>query len=267
MIYGGTARAAEPAPIDRIEDNSFLVEEAYNQEPGVVQHIFSAVYSHDSHRRGWSYSFTQEWPVFSQDHQLSYTIPSFHLRDDGQRQQGIGDVLINYRYQLFEEGPSLPAFAPRVSLILPTGDRDRGTGNERVGVQWQLPFSKKVGPRVALHANLGLTYLPNVRARLDSGLSPRRSLVSYNLGASAIYALLSRLHLMLEWIGVWEAGIDDFGRKERPFVSVISPAVRAAVIDQEKLQTVVGMGIPIGLTRSADNYGVLLYLSIEHNFF
>src|ERR1051325_5092878 len=74
-----TAHAAETppkTPIDGIEDNSFLIEEAYNQEPGVVQHIFNATYVNDPKNRGWTFSFTQEWPVFGQEHQLSYTIPS-----------------------------------------------------------------------------------------------------------------------------------------------------------------------------------------------
>jgi len=31
----------EKRPIDGIADNSFLIEEAYNQEAGVVQHIFT----------------------------------------------------------------------------------------------------------------------------------------------------------------------------------------------------------------------------------
>jgi hypothetical protein len=57
-------RAAEKQPIEVIEDNSFLIEEAYNQEPGVVQHSFSMAYNGDSRRRGWSFNFTQEWPVF-----------------------------------------------------------------------------------------------------------------------------------------------------------------------------------------------------------
>ncbi|TAK07500.1 hypothetical protein EPO44_03950, partial [bacterium] len=56
------APAAEANPIDGISDNSFLLEEAYNQEPGVAQHIFNAVYSNDPRRRGWSFNFTQEWP-------------------------------------------------------------------------------------------------------------------------------------------------------------------------------------------------------------
>ena len=40
--------AAEKRPIDVIEDNSFLIEEAYNQERGVVQHILHAEYNNDS---------------------------------------------------------------------------------------------------------------------------------------------------------------------------------------------------------------------------
>jgi hypothetical protein len=268
IFFGSaTAHGAEKDPIDALADNSFLVEEAYNQEPGVVQHVFNAAYVNDSTRRGWTFNFTQEWPIFSEDHQFSYSIPSSRLRDEGQRQTGIGDIVLSYRYQLSEEGPISPAIAPRFGLVLPTGDRDKGTGGGVVGYEWQIPLSKKLSPRWAVHANAGIAYLPNARARLDNGLSPRRSLVSYSLGGSAVFAFSARVHGLLEWVGNWEAGIDDNGRKERVFQSLLSPGIRAAVIDQEKLQTVIGMGIPIGLTRSADNYGIILYLSIEHSFF
>jgi hypothetical protein len=262
------AWATEERPIDVIEDNSFLIEEAYNQEAGVVQHIFNAVYTNDSRHRGWSFSFTQEWPIFSQDHQFSYTIPSYRIVEGADRVYGVGDILLNYRYQALAEGEVLPAFAPRFSLILPTGSRDRGTGNNVVGYQWNLPFSKKVASRFAMHANFGLTYLPHVRAPMAAGqLSPRRSLVSYNVGASGIFALLPRLHLMLEWVGSFEESINDAGRSERAFKPTISPGLRAAVINEEKLQVVVGAAAPVGLNRKADNHGAFLYLSIEHDLF
>ncbi len=272
IVLGGfsVASAAEERPIDVIEDNSFLIEEAYNQEPNVIQHIFTAAYNNDSRRRGWTFNFTQEWPVFSQDHQFSYSIPSFHFIDGADRVYGLGDVLINYRYQALYEDDNKPAFAPRFSLIVPTGSRRRGTGNNVVGYQWNLPFSKKFGPRFAAHANFGLTYLPHVRALLDAGtgqLSPKRSLVSYNVGASAIYALYPRFHLMLEWIGNFEESINDAGRPMRTFEPVLSPGFRAAVINEEKLQVVVGAAMPIGLSREADNHGAFLYLSIEHDLF
>jgi hypothetical protein len=261
-------RGAEPkTPIDGIEDNSFLVEEAYNQEEGVVQHIFNAVYSNDPRQRGWAFNFTQEWPVFSQDHQFSYSIPSFHIQQGGQQVQGIGDILLNYRYQLLEEGDRKPAIAPRFSLILPTGNRRKGTGNGVVGYQWLVPFSKKLPPRLAFHADLGLTYLPGVRVPLDAGgLSSKRSLVSPNLAASTVFAFSSRVHAMLEWVGTFQENIDGNGKTKRDFISVISPGVRASVIDEENLQTVVGVGLPIGVTRPAPHFGVFLYFSIEHNF-
>jgi hypothetical protein len=262
--------AAQNRPIDIIEDSSFLIEEAYNQEPGVVQHIFNAVYNNDSRRRGWGFTFTQEWPVFSQDHQFSYTIPSRHLKDGPDRIYGIGDVLLNYRYQALEEGELKPAFAPRFSLILPTGNRDRGTGDGVVGYQWNLPFSKKLASQFAAHANFGLIYLPHVRARLDGStgrLSAKRSLVSYNLGASGIFALFPRFHLMLEWVAQFEEEIDERGRPARDFKPILSPGFRAAVVDEEKLQIVVGAAMPVGLNRKADNHGAFLYLSIEHHFF
>ncbi len=236
----------------------------------MVQHIFTALYGNDSQRRGWVFSFTQEWPVFSQRHQFSYTIPSSSIREGGEHQDGVGDILLNYRLQALEEGPAIPAFAPRFSLILPTGSRDKGTGNGVVGYQWTLPLSKKIAPRIAVHANFGLTYLPKVRVPVDEPdrrLSPKRSLVSYNVGASGIFAFSSRFHMLLEWIGNFEESLNDSGRKEHPFKAVISPGVRAAVIDKEGLQVVLGVAAPIGLTRAADNHGVFIYFSFEHSLF
>ena len=260
--------AQKERPIDVIEDNSFLVEEAYNQEPGVIQHTFSAHYINDSRRRGWEFNFAQEWPILSKNHQFSYTIPSYHLVENGDRQNGLGDVLLSYRYQLLEEDETKPAFAPRFSLILPSGSRNRGTGHGVVGYEWGLPFSKKVTGQFALHGNFGLTYLPNVRARLGSGgLSSEHSLVSYNLAASAIYAALPRVHLMLEWLGDFEESIDDNGRPGRSFKPVLSPGLRAAIVNQSMLQIIAGAAAPIGLKRKAENYGAFLYLSIEHDLF
>lgn len=255
-------------PIEVMEDNSFLVEEAYNQEPGVVQHIFTARYNNDSRRRGWEFDFTQEWPIFSQDHQFSYAIPSYRLVEDSDRQHGVGDILLSYRYQLLEEGEIKPALAPRFSLILPTGSRRRGTGNGVVGYEWSLPVSKKITGELGLHTNFGVVYLPNVRAPLANGnLSRKHSLVSYNVGASAVYAVLPRFHLMLEWLGDFEEEIDDDGRPERLFKPVLSPGFRTAIVNQPNLQIVTGAAAPIGLNRKADNYSVFFYFSVEHDLF
>lgn len=269
LLLVNVASAAE-RPIDGIADNSFLIEEAYNQEEGVIQHIFTAFYSADSRRHGWTFSFTEEWPLFSEKHQISLTIPSYHLRDEGQRVSGVGDMLINYRYQALDEEDHGIAFTPRFSLITPTGSRRTGTGDGVVGYQINLPFSKKVADRIALHANLGLTHLPKVRAPLDlpgGPLSAKKSLVGYNLGASGIYAVTSRFNLMLEWLGVSEQRIEGDGKRQRAFSSILSPGVRGAVINEQDLQTVIGFAVPIGLNHNADHFGAFLYLSIEHKLF
>ena len=260
--------SAQQEPIEVIEDNSFLIEEAYNQEPGVVQHIFQSVYSSDPRQRGWAFAFTQEWPIYGQDHQFSYTVLGYHLINEGERQYGVGDTFLNYRYQALEEGPGKPAFAPRFSLIIPTGNRDKGTGNGVVGYQWSLPFSKKVASRLALHANFGVTYLPHVRSPMNDGqLSPKRSLVSSWVGGSAIYALLPRLHLMLEWLGDIQDNINGSGRAVRTFNPLLSPGFRAAVVNEEDLQIVAGVGVPIGLNRQVNNLAGFFYFSVEHKLF
>ena len=74
--------AAQNAPIS---DNSFLIEEAYNQEGGVVQHISALLRAQDG---AWLYTFTQEWPFFSQRHQLGFTVPLLSGADGDARQQG-----------------------------------------------------------------------------------------------------------------------------------------------------------------------------------
>jgi hypothetical protein len=269
-FFGPRGLTAAERPIDVIEDNSFLIEEAYNQEPNVIQHIFNFVYNNDSRQRGWSFNFTQEWPIFTQDHQFSYSIPSYHLRENGDRVWGIGDILLNYRYQALMEDDVKPAFAPRFSLILPTGNRKHDTGNNVVGYQISLPFSKKLTDRIAAHANFGLTYLPHVHGQLDDTTgqrSPKHSLVSNNFGASGIYALFPRFHLMLEWVGNLEQSINGAGRTVRVFAPTISPGFRAAIVNEEKLQIVIGAAAPIGLNRQAVNYGTFLYFSVEHDLF
>ena len=266
-LAGAAVNAADERPIDVIEDNSFLIEEAYNQEAGVVQHIFTAQYTTSGRTHGWQFNFTQEWPVFTQDHQLSYSIPSYHLVDDGTRANGLGDILLNYRYQLVYEDDVKPAVAPRFSLIFPTGNRKKDTGNNVVGYQINLPVSKKITDRIALHFNLGGTFLPHVKSPVDdNGNSAKKSLSSLNVGGSAIYALFPRFQLMLEWVGNSEQSFNNNGKRERSFLSTMSPGFRTAIVNEDKLQIVTGAAMPIGLNRKTDNLGAFLYLSIEHDF-
>lgn len=251
------AQEGDPRPAKGIQDNSFFIEEAYNQEPGVVQHILNLTGS-VTRRAGpddkeWSAVFTQEWPLGSQTHQLSCTVPYLLLEADGRSTNGFGDVLINYRFQALLETSTIPAFAPRFSLVLPIGDDSRGLGNGVPGYQLNLPVSKIVSDRWTLHGNAGLTFLPDVQTR---------DLINYSLGGSAIFALHRDLNLMLECV----ANFEEEPGGERTASVIVSPGVRYAFNFKNDAQMVVGLAAPIGISRDAPDYGVFIYFSFEHFF-
>ena len=98
------------------------------------------------------------------------------------------NMRLNYRLQAFMEGKYTPAFAPRLSLVLPTGDSDKGFGTGVMGYEFNLPFSKIVSDRWTLHFNAGMSVFPNAHQS--------HHLTNYNVGASAIYAVSRNFNLM-----------------------------------------------------------------------
>ena len=58
LVPVAALQGQEPSKAGAIQDNSFLLEEAYNQEAGVVQHINTFTRYRES--RDWVYTFTQE---------------------------------------------------------------------------------------------------------------------------------------------------------------------------------------------------------------
>jgi DtxR family Mn-dependent transcriptional regulator len=251
-----SAQAPQPAPATpfQIMDNSFLIEEAFNQEAGIFQNIFGVL------RTGgfWGFGFTQEWPVRSMTHQLSFSLPVLDSGTD----TGIGDVLINYRFQVSNLGPGRPAFAPRVSLIVPSGDWERGLGDGSAGLQFNLPVSGQIRDW-QLHWNGGLTWLPRARGGSSPAASRRENLVSPFVGASAIYRLRPMLHLMLESVAGFDESVTETATT-RDTAFTLSPGVRGGwnLADH---QVVAGLALPITWNGSRDT-GVFLYLSYELPF-
>ena len=247
----------ETWPAKGIQDNSFLVEEAYNQEEGVVQHILTAQYSRGAENRQWDLAFTQEWPLFSERHQISYTVPYGFIHGQGRWNDGPGDVSLHYRYQALFETDRVPAFAPELSLILPTGDASKGLGNDTVGWEVMFPFSKVISDRWTVHANAGVEILPDVN---------NHDLVSYNLGGSAVYAVTRDLNLLLEWVANFDEEAVNKRRTDRSVSVLLSPGFRYALNFGNRAQMGIGAAAPIGVTHDAPDCGVFLYFSFEHFF-
>lgn len=251
--------AADSSRTPPIQDNSFIVEEAYNQDAGVVQEI--SALGIDRTGKSYEYDFIQEWPVGSITHQLSYTLPLVHS-DLPAKTTGIGDVLLNYRYQLVGNGDASLAVAPRFTVALPTGSWRTGAGTGAAGYEAFLPVSVAVSEMLVTHLNAGVRYTPS--ARNQSG--DRSGIVKFSLGGSAIALLTPNLNLMLETI--WSRGEEVIG-KNRTLASnnwTILPGVRGAINYKSGLQIVPGIGFPIGAGPSRGNHGVFLYLSFEHPF-
>ena len=256
--FACTAQIAAQVPI---RDNSFLIEEAYNQERGVVQHIGTFVKVRDV--PGWGAAFTQEWPVPSERHQLSYTVPFGRVAtefNDGHI--GLGDIALNYRFQ-FPTDIDRFAFAPRLSVLFPTGEHTTGHGAGGMGWQMNLPTSIALGQTVVTHLNAGGTLTPS--ARLGPG-SVETSTADYFLGGSLIWLVHPRFNFMVETL--WESAevATGFSSTDRVSTQVVSPGFRVAFDFPSGLQIVPGVAVPIGVGSSSGDTGVFLYLSFEHPF-
>lgn len=256
LMFLGNQVCAEEAK--KIQDNSFLIEEAYNQEPGVVQHI--QLFQYLKKANSWLYSFTQEWPVPGQAHQLSYTIPVAHVNDP-ESSTGIGDIALNYRYQALIK--DAVAFAPRLSVILPSGDYKKGLGTDSVGYQVNLPLSIELSDSIVSHWNAGATYTPGSR---EPG-GANADTTGYNYGASLIYLVNENFNIMLEAAGTSGEFVQPDGSKQKSSTLFINPGVRFAINCKSGLQIVPGISAPIGIGSSHGEYGGLLYLSFEHPMF
>jgi hypothetical protein len=218
-----------------IADNSFLVEEAYNQEAGVVQHV--STWSRPHGGGAWDYAFTQEWPVGGPTHQVSYTIPV--VDPPSAAAAGIGDAALHYRFQLVGEGGAVQA-APRGSLLLPTGSEPEGRGSGRVGLQLNLPVSWEVGPALVTHWNAGATLVG--------------SSADVNLAASAVWRVRRAVNLLLEALWLDPDGV------------YLNPGIRWAHDLAGGLQVVPGVAYTVAVGPDAGRDALFLYLSFEHPF-
>jgi len=215
-----------------IVDNSFLVEESFNQEAGIFQNILTWTRNRDGQ---WVANFTQEWPVRTMTHQLSYSVPFGRISDSA----GLGDVFVNYRYQLLSETDRAPAISPRISVVLPTGNESTGLGGGGVGFQINVPVSKQFG-NLYLHGNAGGTWI----RRLDW---------TTQLAASGIVRVRPMIHLMVETVSLVGESF------------TFSPGIRGGwnVGDQ---QIVIGAAVPITRFRGETTPALLTYLSYELRF-
>jgi len=255
LLVTAASLVAAPAHADdvvKIRDNLFLLEEAYNQEPGVIQHIQSLQLRDGE----WSYSFTEEWPVPSDRHQLSVTLPLLGDDDDSE----LGDVLVNYRLQVLGAGGiGRVAAAPRLSLVLPTGDEAVDAGRGALGVQTNLPVSIDLDRAWVLHLNAGVTAIPDAH----NAAGDTATTVDTAVGGALVWLPLRWANALIEVAHTTTATVTGPAMTTRETSVVVNPGLRFAVDFDSGLQVVPGVSMPIELAGDG-GVAVLFYLSLEH---
>jgi DtxR family transcriptional regulator, Mn-dependent transcriptional regulator len=250
LAQGAPAATGSDRPWE-ITDNSFLVEEAFNQEAGIFQNIFALQI--DRHG-AWNTTFTQEWPLLRQEHQLSYTI----VNAGSEAATGFGDALIHYRYQAMNDAAGRPAFSPRISLVVPTGSASRGLGNGSPGWEVNLPFSKQLGD-LFLHWNAGFTHLPAAESE-----RAEHNLLTPRIAASGIWRVRPMLNLMLEAVAQWDEEVAETATRHTRGVTLL-PGMRTGW-DVGDAQAIVGVGVPVTFAGGEATAGVFGYFSYELPF-
>lgn len=249
---GGEAQGAKKPPI---ADNSFLMEEAYNQEPGVIQHI--SLFQKSREGSMWMYGFTQEWPVKGQKNQFSFTLPYTDFGGNGP--SGLGDVMLNWRYQWKGSESDATWISPRFSLSLPTGDEKKFLGTGGLGYEFAVPVSHRWNDEWVSHTNVGLSLQPSAKAFNGADMSS----TEVALGHSFIWQPKDRLNFMLET--VWSTTHSKIGSSSGDVSGgYISPGLRWGYDFSSGLQIVPGIALPIGFGDFKEDKQILLYLSFEH---
>jgi hypothetical protein len=232
LVFLGAAGPAwgqgSPPPI---RDNSFLIEEAYNQDRNVVQHIATFT---DTRNGIWALGFTDEWPVDGVRNQVSVGATLVDNSAAGE----FGVFAFNYRRQLVANPDAAVIVSPRLSLFADVGS----AGKSPYALQVNVPVTAVLSGALVSHWNLGGTV----------GAGP--ALV--NAGASVVWLALPWMNFLVEGLFVGASG-------EAP-TYVVSPGVRWA-FNLGAAQVVPGVAFPLDV-HDRDDDAIFLYLSLEHPF-
>lgn len=216
-----------------IRDNSFLIEEAYNQDRNVVQHVGTFT----STRTGvWAATFTDEWPFQSVRNQFGVGLSLVEGAAGGE----FDVVALNYRRQLVGNPDAAVIVSPRLSLFAELGSSQRSP----YAMQVNLPVTAVLSGTLVSHWNLGLT--------VGGGGEP----AIMNAGASVVWLALPWMNFLVEGLFLGAAGASP--------AYTVSPGVRWA-LNLGAVQVVPGIAYPLDvLDRDGD--ALFLYLSVEHPF-
>lgn len=187
--------------------------------------------------------------------------------------QGVDDTMLGARYRLLRE-PSFPVtLTTGPQIILPSASRRQGLGTGKTSYAWDLALARDFGGPFFLGASLNASVTPDV-ADLAPGSSQRFDLSGIEWGVAFLLRPLERdtsagshhdIHLYLEFGGGRFEEIDAGGRTRRTEV-LAAPGIRYGFLTAGKTLTEIGFSVPLGLTRNAPDWGLILQVQFEAVF-
>ena len=228
-----------------IEDNSFLLEEAYNQEKNEYQFIqrFDV-----SERGGQDYSVEFEAPITPLTHQFSFDLS--HTKDDDSSQRAFGDLALNYRYQSYNHKNNI--LTQRLGVIIPTGSVEKETSNGVYGFTFVQSATLKLNEVFMNHWNIGITTYPD------------ENLTGFLLGGSFVYLYQDNFNFLFEALYETDESVTPEGGNDRANTLFLNPGARFAYeTSWNETQIVPGISFPFQYTEKRFHPAILLYLSLE----
>lgn len=108
-------------------------------------------------------------------------------------ERGLDDINVGITYRLLDEGIGRPAVGVVGFAALPTADKDKGLGTEKLDAGFKFILSKSLLPRLVGHINVGYTFVGK------SSEFKRRNEVTGGVGVE--YAITPRLSALAEVVG------------------------------------------------------------------
>src|SRR6478735_4752284 len=219
-----------------IEDNSMFIEEAFNQEAGIIQHISNFVFN----GKDFVYNYTQEIPLADVKHQFSFGVSYASLKGDDNTPlngnyltKGLGDIYLNYRPLVMGKN-DWALVIPRFTAIVPTGNARYGLGTGGRGGQFNLAVTKRLNKAVTTHYNAGYTVMTKAdhytyTAEGEPVLAYEKNLTTKNIGASAIWLVKPKFNFMLEYVATFGQEMQDDGSLTKLNTAIINPGFRLAI--------------------------------------
>ena len=196
------------------------------------------------------------------------TTPFRTAKRDAQHLQAFEDLATGLRWLLVPESARWPAVSIEYTLEWPTGDPAHELGSQHLGHAVGLAVSRDFGRWVGVLNLEGGVHHRESRLNENGTRSREFTLRDGSYGVGAVYRITDRWNGFLELSHEREDEIAANERRSERSLTIL-PGLSYAWETRwwgREHQWELGAGVPVGVSRQADDWGVLVKLRYESQF-